>query len=48
MENFKKHKVMCKKQEISRLEGNELLSKSFICIYAECSQQTKNQIIINK
>jgi len=29
MENFKKHTVMCKKQEISRLEGSELLSKSF-------------------
>jgi len=48
MENFKKHTVMCKKQEISRLEGSELLSKSFNLHNAECSQQTKNQIIINK
>jgi hypothetical protein len=33
MENFEKNKVMCKKQEISRQSGFELLSKSIICMY---------------
>ncbi len=47
MENFKKHTVMCRKQKISGLKGLELLSKSFICIYAVFSQQSKNQLIIN-
>jgi len=33
MVDFKKYKVMCKKQEISSQAGFELLSKSMICIY---------------
>ncbi|HOL97997.1 MAG TPA: hypothetical protein P5538_06115 [Bacteroidales bacterium] len=52
MENFEKMTIMCKKQEISRqaaptIFGNELRSKSIICIGQKSQEPTAFSINSN-